>query len=134
MACRMLAGLEVLHSAGYLHRDIALRNILCVERPGKDRLLKIADLGLCCTVEEASTAQGWNSHSAHTAPEVLEVLHSDKRLDPAKYSTQADLWAIGVILVELLTLSDVDNDYYYDINAAVRIKKLMDECREHPEF
>lgn len=106
----MLRALHAAHSAGVIHRDIKPANVLL--RGGKDpeRLrpgdVKVTDFGLGRATEDTRaslmqsgslrTAEGRNIAGtvAYMAPEQLEGEAVDVR---------ADLYAVGVVLFEMLT-------------------------------
>jgi serine/threonine protein kinase len=91
VALGVAAGLEYIHSQGYLHRDIKSLNILL----DADDFPKICDFGLSRGASpdespltpQVGTAQ-W------TAPEVL---------DSKPYGEKADVYSYGIFLWELLT-------------------------------
>lgn len=101
MISQALIGLEALHSAkgedgrplGFVHRDIAPKNLMV----GDDGVLRIIDLGLGkSNVQNWRTATGAMLGSAgYMAPEQVAGDEVDAR---------ADLYAIGVVLYELLTV------------------------------
>jgi TonB family protein len=79
--------LAYLHQAGFAHGRIKPSNIMAV-----DNRLEISADGLCKTGERG----GSTVHSAYDAPEVAT----------AGLSAAADIWALGVTLVAVLTQSD----------------------------
>lgn len=101
--CDALAGLEALHNAvhpttaeplGVVHRDISPKNLLIDE----DLQLRVIDFGL-----GTSNVQDWATHAdvllgtpGYIAPEQVEGRRVDQR---------ADLYALGVVAFELLTLT-----------------------------
>ena len=80
-----------LHSRGIVHFDIKPSNIL-VDARGRIRL---TDLGLARTLAEAPPARPGGSHT-HMSPEQLFG-------DPAALDNRCDVFALGVVLFELLT-------------------------------
>jgi serine/threonine protein kinase len=95
-ACRAL---EEAHSFGIVHRDLKPANLFIVQRPDGRRIVKLLDFGISklSTSQEASiTAKGELLGSPrYMAP---EQIRSDRPLDG-----RADIWAVGVVLYELLT-------------------------------
>jgi serine/threonine protein kinase len=92
IALDSLAGLEYLHSQGYVHRDMKPGNLL-LDRKGKIRL---ADLGLAGRPEPSGLTQiGQIMGTLNYMPPEL--------LAGEGYGPQGDLYALGLILVECLT-------------------------------
>ncbi|XP_052247535.1 peroxisomal carnitine O-octanoyltransferase-like isoform X2 [Dreissena polymorpha] len=88
----MLGGVQYLHENGIIHRDLKPENLL-YESSAADAKLKIADFGLSKIIEEQVKANTVCCTPGYCAPEVVTG-----RL----YSTQVDLWSIGVIAYILL--------------------------------
>lgn len=90
---QMLEALGAAHSAGLVHRDIKPENVL-VTPEGR---VKIADFGLArpaMTSKHNNTSGPMLGTIAYIAPEVVNEEGSDHR---------TDLYALGVLLFELLT-------------------------------
>ena len=92
IAGQVCAALETARKAGLVHRDIKPENILLTA----DGQVKVADFGLSRTMAESRATQaGALFGTAHyLAPEQVEGKGSDHR---------ADLYALGVVLYEMLT-------------------------------
>ena len=95
-----LSGVQRLHAAGIIHRDIKPYNLLLSE----DNTVKITDFGLSKLRRETLEPRGRIHIGSpyYTAPEQLK--------DPEQASYQADLYSVGVTLYRLLTglLPDTD--------------------------
>lgn len=90
---RVLQAVAFIHSKGIMHRDIKPLNILCSD-PRK--CVKLADWGLA---EFYHPMRRYSIHVGtryYKAPELL--------LDYALYDYSIDIWAIGVLFIEALTL------------------------------
>jgi serine/threonine-protein kinase len=90
----VLRGLQALHGAGLVHRDIKPENLLFDTRG----LVKVCDFGIACRFESDETrltaTDGLVGTVAYMAPE--QALERD--VDP-----RADLYAVGVVLFEMLS-------------------------------
>ncbi|WP_136799663.1 protein kinase domain-containing protein [Desulfosediminicola ganghwensis] len=93
-----LQGLERLHFAGIIHRDIKPFNLMLTD----DDRVKIIDFGLSrVRGEEKMSIPGMQVGSPYyAAPE--------QERDPAKADARADLYAVGVLLYRMLTGRLVD--------------------------
>lgn len=88
---RQLAGaLAVAHGAGFMHRDIKPANIL-IDLEGN---AYITDFGLAVSHESDAAPTHLAGTPAYMAPEQLTGQQLDHR---------ADIWALGVVLYEMLT-------------------------------
>ena len=87
-------GLGYAHERGIVHRDIKPANIL-VGRSGKRRVAKLMDFGLALVGHSDLTQEGnWMGTVNYMAPEYL---------DSGKAGPASDLFAMGVILYEILS-------------------------------
>jgi tRNA A-37 threonylcarbamoyl transferase component Bud32 len=89
---QLLAGLGAIHNAGLIHRDLKPENVIV----GRDGLLRITDFGIAVAQSDIRlTTHGeiWGT-PAYMAPE--QVLG-----EPVSPAT--DLYAVGVMLFEMLT-------------------------------
>ena len=93
-----LRGLEAIHAAGIIHRDISPENLMITA----DDSVKIIDLGVAKIDDPDAVAQTrtgiFVGKLRYAAPEQLGFLGEDERIDG-----RADLYAIAMVLVELLT-------------------------------
>jgi eukaryotic-like serine/threonine-protein kinase len=91
VAMDVLQGLSALHDANIVHRDIKLENLFSCA----DGHIEILDLGAAACLDEASAERAPSLGTPRTmAPEQYEGKLVDER---------ADLYALGVVLYELLT-------------------------------
>lgn len=97
--CGILDGLQALHDAGFLHRDLDPSNIMITAEGG----LKIIDFGICKqlyalnTQDKGLTVSGvFMGKPDYASPELAigDVVHQNQT---------TDIYAVGVILFELCT-------------------------------
>jgi serine/threonine protein kinase len=87
----VLAGLSALHRAGIIHRDVKPENIILAN----DGRIKVTDFGLARPASMAqSAAAPLLGTVAYISPEALRGQSVDAR---------SDLYAVGIVLFELLT-------------------------------
>jgi serine/threonine protein kinase/tetratricopeptide (TPR) repeat protein len=92
LAIQIAKGLSAAHSRNIVHRDIKPSNIIITN----DGLVKIVDFGLARVVASASATQSISLTGTlpYMAPEQILGEPVDQR---------SDVWALGVILVQMLT-------------------------------
>jgi len=87
-------GLAYAHERGVIHRDVKPSNIL-VTRRGKKLHAKLTDFGVALVDRSNLTEQGvWMGTVSYMAPEYL---------DTGKATPGSDVFAVGVMLYEILT-------------------------------
>lgn len=90
LAQQLCAGLSELHEAGLLHRDLKPANLM-IDGQGR---LKLADFGLAAVRDELRAHEFGDGTPAYMAPE---------QLDGREVSERSDIYALGVVLYELLS-------------------------------
>jgi tRNA A-37 threonylcarbamoyl transferase component Bud32 len=89
---QVLAGLEAIHKAGIIHRDVKPQNVLM----GRDGVARLTDFGVAqVAVDAGLTTQGTTvGTAAYMAPEQAKA---------ETLSEATDVYAVGVMLYEMLT-------------------------------
>lgn len=97
LVCRVLDGLEAAHGAGVVHRDVKPDNVILVPGEGDAPRPKLVDFGIALGLEghERLTVAG----SLVGTPEYM----SPEQLRGEKADPRVDLWAVTVMLYELVT-------------------------------
>ncbi|KAF1807937.1 kinase-like protein [Eremomyces bilateralis CBS 781.70] len=98
---QMLSGIHFLHDEGFVHRDLKPENLL-VEHMGPRWRIKIGDFGICKNTQ-ATVLQTKIGTLFYMAPEVSLRMWTKPDTEPLdSYSSAVDIWAVGIIAVELL--------------------------------
>lgn len=92
---QILLSVRCCHSNGVVHRDIKMENILVdVTNDGK-YLIKLTDFGIACHYKPGTKSLRLRCGSLmNVAPEMLKN---------KPYDNKVDVWALGVMLHELLS-------------------------------
>ncbi|HSN69436.1 MAG TPA: serine/threonine-protein kinase, partial [Thermoanaerobaculia bacterium] len=102
IAVQTLAGLEAIHRAGIVHRDMSPENVMLTKNEDGDERVKIIDLGIAkewMDEDEERTKTGmFVGKWKYCSPEQLGVLGKGERID-----ARADLYSLGIVLYEMLT-------------------------------
>jgi serine/threonine protein kinase len=90
------------HALGIVHRDLKPANLFCVRRSDGQLSIKVLDFGISKMIDRNRLASGPGTRTAAVMGSPLymspEQMRSAKDVD-----AQTDLWALGVILFELMT-------------------------------
>jgi len=101
IAIQALAGLEAIHRAGIVHRDISPENLMITNAGEGSEFVKIIDLGVAKAAESdvAMTQTGmFVGKFRYASPEHLGFLPEGGRIDD-----RADLYSLAVVLFEMVT-------------------------------
>ncbi|PAA50698.1 hypothetical protein BOX15_Mlig002870g2, partial [Macrostomum lignano] len=95
MVCREVTdGLKYLHSQGVIHRDLKAGNVLLTS----EAVIKLADFGVSAMGDSPEVKRNSFIGSQYwMAPEVMAC----ETYNEVPYGTQADVWSLGVTLIEL---------------------------------
>jgi serine/threonine-protein kinase len=92
-------GISIAHQAGIVHRDIKPQNLFLTQASDGSDLVKILDFGISkLRIPGANLAV-----TAGIKVDTLYYLAPEQVRDAGKVDGRADVWAIGVVLYELLT-------------------------------
>ncbi|CAF4215675.1 unnamed protein product, partial [Adineta steineri] len=119
-------GMAYLEHRNYVHRDLACRNIL-LSRCSKK--VKIADFGLSTIIDTNDTGRREEALSQKLptrwlAPELLN--------DQAAYSIKSDIWAFGIVLIEIWLKGD--DPYAENIHAWIQSAVSTGHVHEKPDL
>ncbi|SUD48695.1 Serine/threonine-protein kinase PrkC [Nocardia otitidiscaviarum] len=101
LGARLARALDHADRCGVLHRDIKPANILLTA----DGQPKLADFGISFNrlLPGHSPVAYFGGSLRYMSPEQLEACHPDLHADPGRLDTRSDLYALAVVLWELLT-------------------------------
>jgi serine/threonine-protein kinase len=102
LAIDALLGLDAVHRAGIVHRDISPENIMISRDEDGEEHVKIIDLGIAKQWGDESSAKTQTGMFVgkwkYCSPEHLGILDANERIDG-----RADLYSFGIVLYEMLT-------------------------------
>ncbi|KAI8506590.1 regulation of mast cell degranulation [Branchiostoma belcheri] len=98
VARQIANGMTFISQAGYVHGDLAARNVLV----GEDLVVKISDFGLTTDIYE----RGYQRQDAEQKIP-LRWMAPERLLREGRYTTKSDVWSFGVVLYEIATLGNV---------------------------
>jgi serine/threonine-protein kinase len=88
------------HAMGIVHRDLKPANLFCIRRPDGALSVKVLDFGISKLTGPGGSMGMTSTQTVIGSPLYMspEQMESSKGVDP-----RSDIWAIGVILYELVT-------------------------------
>jgi tRNA A-37 threonylcarbamoyl transferase component Bud32 len=103
LAVQALMGLDAIHRAGIVHRDISPENLMITREVGDDvdERVKVIDLGIAKSLaaDDNNTKTGmFVGKWKYCSPEHLGMLPPEETIDG-----RADLYSFGIVLYEMLT-------------------------------
>jgi serine/threonine-protein kinase len=90
------------HSVGIVHRDLKPANLFCIQRPDGQLSIKVIDFGIS---KSADAVDGGRDSVTKTSTVLGSPIYmAPEQMRSAKGAdAQSDIWALGVILYELLS-------------------------------
>ena len=101
LAVQALNGLDAIHRAGIIHRDISPENLMITRGEQPDERVKLIDLGVAKADEGdyAATRTGiFVGKLRYSSPEQLGFLPAGQKIDG-----RADLYSLAIVVYEMLT-------------------------------
>jgi len=103
VARQVAAGLGAAHRAGIVHRDIKPGNIFLHRRGDGRVVVKLLDFGLCKRIAEQERLLGDSTQLTLAGMLVGTPFYlAPEQFNGSEVDTRSDLWALGVVLYELL--------------------------------
>lgn len=99
MTKELCKGLAIVHEKDYIHRDIKPDNIFLADK--ETRRVVIGDMGLARQVGPDGYYKDSYGHTLYKAPEIAD----------SKFSWRSDMWAVGCVLLELLSHTTMTDLY-----------------------
>ena len=101
LASQALYGLDAIHRAGIVHRDVSPENLMITRDDQGEERVKIIDLGIAkgTSGDDNKTKTGmFVGKWKYCSPEHLGMLTAGERIDG-----RADIYSFGIVLYEMLT-------------------------------
>lgn len=99
---QVTSALEQAHQIGVVHRDLKPENIFVCDRPGGEIFVKLLDFGIARVMTPEQVPGGRHT----TVPKALGTpgyWSPEQQFNPAAVDARADIYALGVIVYEMLT-------------------------------
>ena len=140
LATQALMGLDAIHRAGIVHRDVSPENLMITREVAEDdERVKIIDLGIAKSFgkDDDKTKTGmFVGKWKYCSPEHLGMLPAGERIDG-----RADIYSFGIVLYEMLTgvpPFQADTPHAYLMMHSQQRPKALRESNPHtaapPEF
>jgi serine/threonine-protein kinase len=102
LAIQALMGLEAIHRAGIVHRDVSPENLMVTRDDEGNEVVKVIDLGIAKqggdTTENKTKTGMFVGKWKYCSPEHLGIMNEGERIDG-----RADVYSFGIVLYEMLT-------------------------------
>ncbi|HEY5952493.1 MAG TPA: protein kinase [Kofleriaceae bacterium] len=101
IATQIASALHAAHTAGIIHRDLKSDNVFLTDKEDASDHVKVLDFGISRFLEaDAGSDESSNRHLVMGTPEFMAP---EQILTPEKVDKRADIYALGVVLYEMLT-------------------------------
>ncbi|MBX3439526.1 MAG: serine/threonine protein kinase [Planctomycetaceae bacterium] len=125
IGARLAEGLDYAHGRGVLHRDIKPANVLLTAEGAP----KLADFNISFSesVEGSTPAAYFGGSLAYMSPEQLEAAHPARARQADELDGRSDIYALGVLLWELLTGQRPFDDGPLDGGWASAVERMLND-------
>ena len=96
-------GVAAAHAAGVVHRDLKPSNLFLAQRKGGRAIVKVLDFGISKTLTGSDGSALQTLTDPHAPIGSPQYMAPEQIIDGRSVDARADLWALGVILYELLS-------------------------------
>jgi eukaryotic-like serine/threonine-protein kinase len=100
IATQIASALHAAHAAGIIHRDLKSDNVFLTDKEDASDHVKVLDFGISRFLEAEAGSEDSNRHLVMGTPEFMAP---EQILTPEKVDGRADIYALGVVLYEMLT-------------------------------
>ncbi len=130
IADQVLAALEVAHPAGIVHRDLKPENVFLLDADGPD-FVKVLDFGVARVKGDTGTPGTATGQAIGTA----QYMAPEQARGQKDQDARVDLWAVGVLLYEMLTgARPFDGESYGETLAHVLFDPFLPPRARRPEL
>jgi serine/threonine-protein kinase len=117
IAHQIASALEAAHKAGIVHRDLKSENIFLTDKDERPDHVKVLDFGISRFMELET-----DSNKRNGVMGTPEFMAPEQITDPEHVDRRADIYALGVILYEMLTAR---RPFAADANPEVTLTKVV---------
>ncbi len=127
IGARLADALDYAHRQGVLHRDLKPANVMLTAE-GSPKLVDF-NTSYCSKLEGATPAAFFGGSLAYMSPEQLEAYHPSHSRQAAELNGASDVYALGVLLWEMLcgrrpyTDGELDDDYLVAVSAMAQRRR-----------